>query len=1155
MNKSFDVLNPELDIHRHYLLEASAGTGKTFSIQHLFTRLIIETSHPLNQILVVTFTRAAVRELRSRIRRNLEMTLETLTQSLLDGHPSHEVPDYVLAIIESGADKVKQAKNRLQQALFSFEQAQIFTIHSFCSRMLRQYTLESDIGVQANLNDQKFPLSSIKKVMRDFFRTELHPTFYSTGQLSLVMKKDPDQNKLLKAIQRGFPFTETQPFSQLLSQFQFEMRALKRDLGIKSEWLIEDFKQQQPHYYNHKSVKSKAEALEKASRFAALFEKETWNHDDFDLLIEEDLIWTKALDPSLLKKAPTFSLHYPAFTQTVKLKLAPLVQEARSFPHLLARLGADWQPFLSHYMHQEEVLSPDTILRSMEEALQKPDFSQMVRRDYQAAIIDEFQDTDPIQWSIFRNLFASDAGWDGHLYLVGDPKQSIYSFRQADIYTYLDAAHTLGKDSCYSLDTNYRSQPSLVKALNILFNSCSRLIPLPKNDDYISYSSVQSSQHTSEHVFQDDRGVVHFIIADGREKKMNLMEMEENVFFPFIANEILSLRNREEIDYPKIAILVRDRHQENRLTTYLAAQHIPYANQRGSNLADSECLTPLIDLIRAVLHPNHHGTLKTALGGPILGFTHKEFSSSLQLDICILKMRKLNHTLMNEGFASFFAELLQSQWLDDGLCVGERILSREHGVPFYRDLQQIVDLIIDHKDIEWHTPEGIISFLDGFKIWNIDEDERLKRSEDPSNEGVKILTLHVSKGLEFDIVFALGLVNRTPSQDELIPIERDGKHYLTPYQEENPAIQRYFEEIDAEKMRQLYVAMTRAKYRLYVPAAIALAPISPCPPEASPMELFLAKLEKPHASLKEIYSRIETFDGSSLQQFIKEHGEINQITYSIDKLIDRTADSHDTKIAESNELVQPKQSIAIPGIACMMTSFSTLTRGLKEQCVNAEFSPPRQYDIDDKTIHTLPANSMTGLLLHAILEKIPFCEIRSQGDNFIRSFIKPYIHQTPFQEWGAVLTKLIKNALTTPLKSHDELFCLSEISSQQMYREIPFLFPYQGPIELEGIEMSDGYIKGVIDLLFMHNGKYYIVDWKSNWLGADSSSYQQPFLAMAMAENHYHLQAQLYTQALERYLRIVEKRPFDECFGGVFYLFLRGLDPDEATGNGIFKVG
>lgn len=208
---------------------------------------------------------------------------------------------------------------------------------------------------------------------------------------------------------------------------------------------------------------------------------------------------------------------------------------------------------------------------------------------------------------------------------------------------------------------------------------------------------------------------------------------------------------------------------------------------------------------------------------------------------------------------------------------------------------------------------------------------------------------------------------------------------------------------------------------------------------------------------------------------------------------------------------------------------------------------PHDYNHPAKTVHTLPANADTGVLVHALLEKVNYPDFRNlPHESQALSLIQPMIQKTEYSEWGDVLASLIWRALKVKLEP--ESFCLADLEPDQLYREMPFLFAFDKELAIEGVESSHGLIKGVIDLVFTHQGRYYIVDWKTNWLGDELESYREEKLHRAMSEHAYFLQAKIYQEALKRYLNVMERRPFEECFGGVYYLFLRGLSLDSPTG-------
>lgn len=1125
MSKNFNVLDRSLNLQKNYLLEASAGTGKTFSIQHLVVRLLLGNQHEtIDKILVVTFTRAATRELKGRIRTNIEEALRLLND------PNERAPDYLRAIVECGGQAIHIAKKNLQNALYLFDQAQIFTIHSFCARMLKQFSIESDTSLHLSPTDKPFPRSELVSVIRDYFRTELRKGTFSPFQIEKYLRQDPDQLKLLRIIQSGYHLMPEQSFERLLNDFRQVMKELKSTLSLNSEKMKDDFRKQAVAYSNY-GKETKIETEEKVARFSQLFDQEEWTDRDFDDLMADNLVWPKALDPNLLKKAAPNSstLHYPTLTQQISEKLSPVVEGSADFSTILVRLASGCRQHLSYYQKEEEKHSADDLLKKMEEALKQPLFVKKIRERYGAVIIDEFQDTDPLQWNIFNQLFLpGDQSWKGTLTLVGDPKQSIYSFRQADIYTYLAAAQAIGEENCLSLCVNHRSQSHLVDALNLLFSKehLPSFIPLPKQDRDLSYHPVSAAK-ASEQV-DDQRGAIHFFIADCESiQKTSLQVLEESSFFPFIVSEILRLKEKRDFSYKQFAILVRDRNQASRLTEYLKRSEIPFANQRGTSLAQSETRECLIFLLQAIQHPRDRGKIGIALGTSLFGWTREDLLNPEWIEFSHLLMRRLKLSLDEKRFSRFIEDLFDSISKPAGLAVREELLTRVNGLEIYRDLQQLADCVDDQLNGSTNSPMEIIAFLDQFLEWEKNDDERANRFEDPSRDGVKILTLHMSKGLEFDIVFALGLVNRDERQDDLYPIDS----VLTPVNKKCRAYQSYCEERDSEKMRQLYVALTRAKSQLYIPAIINHFSENLKFGEASPLDLFLARLHQLPATYETVYERIRN-SSNSLIDFIEEIGKSHHITYSFlkdDSIVCHKKPPLDVSTALP---IQSPPHVNVPGGRLWMTSFTSLSHQAEK--LTAALPAPQAYICPLKNVHTLPAGAETGVLLHTILEKLSFSEFLAIDEPFqVIPLITPFIQNTPYREWGDVIAHLVFHTLKTKLSS----FSLSELSVDNLYKEMSLLYPFKEQL-----------IKGVMDLLFLHEGRYYLVDWKTNWLGPQADHYEVSFLHRAMQDNDYFLQGSIYTEAIKRYLKLVEPRPFSECFGGIFYLFLRGMQVGTPSG-------
>lgn len=1137
----FDILNKDVNIHHHYILEASAGTGKTFSIENIVVRLLIEDS-PLTQkpleiqdILVVTFTRAAAHDLRLRIRDNILKILAMLTLSELP----ENAPDYLQQFADP--QSAKKARKNLEKALFSYDQAQIYTIHSFCSRMLRTHFFEGDLALHALSEDEKFTQADLISVMRNFFRTELLPETYGQAHFKLLLKQYDDsleklEKELANLIFKGIDISPTPTFQELFLQFQREMSALKQ-LNFSSHAIIADFYALAPMYTGlaNRQKSIKPEVLSKVECFAALFDQQEWSVQDFENLIDDQLYLLKIFDPSnRSKKALNPSLLLPDLLPLLKQRLEPLVNPLILF----ARLAYDCQNFLKHYQREEEKLRYDDLLHATLKALEEKQFAETIQQTYKAALIDEFQDTDPVQWKIFDTLFLKKE-YQGYLYLVGDPKQSIYSFRQADIYTYLAASQAIGEENKASLMTNYRSHPSLVKALNFLFSSetSPNFVYLPKEKKTLPCLPVLPSEKSFEKNPSDSLGSVHFILS--KEEKPSLETLEDHSYFPFIVKEIDRLHTIDNFAFRNFAILVADRYQGQRVAQYLKSHQIPSFTQRPASLADSPALPALQELLKGILNPRHTSSLKIALGGKILGWNLEKLTSLHELSLyeaTLAQVNFLRKTLLEEGFAPFYQLLMHEPLFGSKHTISETFLQQTNGELFFEELEQIAEILIVHQYETNVHAEGLISFLDEFEHMQLSEDERLKKRLNTCQDAVQIVTQHSSKGLEYEIVFILGLIKRNSSLDQLLAEANPSRLSLI-LDKQDPRYQAYCEEIDAEKMRQLYVAFTRAKYRVY---AAAISPQEKLNQGfATPMELFLARINQPASSYSEIYERIKTVDYySTFCQFLDSLDPSFSITYTYEQ-----GDANENRPSiypKTLHLLTPPANIEIPDDKIGIYSFTLLSKQFEQS--TPTLSPPHDFSAEIKNPHSLPAGNATGLLLHEILEHFPFETMRDINHPKELS-LASYLEGTDFLPWESTIAEILFKTLKTPFKFDQETFCLQEIPAAQTFREIEFLYPCD-----QGMFHSNtpkGFLKGVIDLVFEHEGKYYIIDWKTNWLGPDQEAYAHPSLANAMIANNYHLQSAIYVESLKRYLRIFNHHDFLDVFGGIYYLFLRGVDPSD----------
>lgn len=967
--RSFNVLSRELNPLGTYFLEASAGTGKTFAIEHVVTRLILSGKMTIDQILVVTFTRAATQELKERIRANLENVLNTDF-------------DYVKALLETPK---REYRERLEEALASFDSAQIFTIHGFCYRMLSEFAFFANVHVSdPDGNDYK---KQLKQTILDFFRTELKPESYHPLQIARVLKKcGNDIDKVCEKITRVME-KEVEPIAQALSAFP----------GIKQELFLEDFMQLSPCYkkMTHPDFPQQAAQLGKIL---------ATGRGDLEALLKDDEFFIEQMHEDNLKVRAKFPerLHYPGIFE----KLGQEISSIRNPMHTLQRIAKDCKSKWEEILKTKEHVSHDLILRKMQECLEQPHFCKAVQNKYKAAIVDEFQDTDPIQWDIFKRLFLNRME---AFYLVGDPKQSIYSFRNADIKTYLKAAEEVGKEQLSYLDTNFRSDPSLVTALNALF---------------ADYLPVKVKPGHTDRPFADEKGHIHFFLAEGdmgRGKKWPTIDLEQRFLFPFIAQEIHNL----QIPLNEICILVKDRYHATRLCAYLKQCHIPTVLKRTGSLLDSPVIVRMKELLEAVIEPDDWGKIKKVLSGPLVGYNHLELKD--KYEEAKAAFRKFKEIFDAKGFPFFLACFLQKKWVQGD----------------FPHFKQLAELLVDQQ----LSADGLLHYLEELEKADPDDELLQIRSVD-DEKSVTLMTTHMSKGLEFGVVFALGVCYR---------------HYSEEQQDED---------LDDEKLRQLYVALTRAKHRLYIPLLFPFGNLSP-------LELFW-KGKDPIEILNSLKNTVS-------------------LTYN-------NALATDT-YPQPKELSQPpaskQESFSPPHFQIeLLQSFSSLAQKTEA----GEFKTP--------PVDILPIGSETGHILHLILEKL------FSSKDFKIENIHHELKNTHLANWEQQVITLINETLDLPIL---ENCTLRSLDPRKMQAEMEFVFP-----------INDQLFKGFIDLVFEHEGKYYFLDWKSNWLENYSD------LESEMKRCDYFLQASIYTAALERYVKLFDTRPFSESFGGALYLFLRG---------------
>ena len=1137
----FDVLSRDLNVFEPHFLEASAGTGKTFAIEHLVTRLLLEGDSPLTieQILVVTFTRAATRELKMRIRRNLLSAKEQLQSST----PSS---DYLQAICQRGEDAVKMAIDRIDAALICYDLAQIYTLHGFCHRVLKEFAWEAGISMEVSDPDEKEYISHVVQIVKDHLKNDEAMSNYSPAQIKTLLRKyQSDPRKMIASLVNfASSSAEIAPipsYAEHLDVFLKEIAALP---PIDAKNFKTDLLSLLPHY---KQMTSE-EIPSQIDLLSEILSSKTCTEKQFDSLLVNGFFLEKMEENNQKVRAKfpdPSTLHYPGLYQRIRQTLLPPIKAARDPARIFLRLCKDLQERCRDLLEKRETFSPDSLLLQVESALKNPHFVACVRHKFRAAIVDEFQDTDPIQWNIFRELFLDrvnlqTAVRDGKViqdseskgcvnfpsptpvsrvnpvYLVGDPKQSIYAFRNADVYLYLQAAKAMGPSSKKYLDTNFRSTAPLVHALNLLFSKAPKgWMNLPQSDEALEVIPVKVG---SSITFQQGEVPIEFFIAadkKGRSKKFPTENMLEKKIFPYLAREIVKLNTEHGIQYHDIAILVKDRFQAQDLIDYLNECGIAASSKRNGSIVQTNAFFALIEMLIAVCSPFDMSKIKAALGGALLAWNEedlrKKSDDPLLLDVKA-KMQMLKKVLFEKGVGLFFQTMLDISW-SNGTPLLQEIFARGD-LPLYLDLQKLCQLLVEEELHNGLKCDALIPYLQDLAKESHSDDPRLRAPLQEEKGSVTVMTMHMSKGLEFEAVFALGISSRH-SPAEQVSIKQDGRTLLVPFDPLDSDAMRSLEEIDAEKMRQLYVALTRAKRYLYIPLMIQEDAKEIEIGSASPVELFFARLTQIADCHADLYRIAQNNNVDKATQILKSLGPL--IGY---RILDEAPVSIFNLETETNCQMIPPSPLKLPLYHEQPLSFSSLAK--KVHFFEA-IKPPQDAP---QSPHTLPLGSETGHLLHLVFEKIFKRKLHHPlNAGAIEQLIDEEIAFSSLEPWRPILLPWMIELLTKQLLT----FSLSDIPGDQLQQEMEFLFPAER-----------GMMKGFADLFFEYGGKYYLLDWKSNYLGPTDADYTMSKIAEAMHAHQYEMQAAIYAEALERYVKLFDNRPFSECFGGAIYYLSEG---------------
>ena len=1204
------------------LVEAGAGTGKTFAIAMLVLRFVTESGFPLQNILVVTFTKAATEELKGRIRARLASARDLLAQG--EKREDGGETDPALAAWRTGLANrgvaEPLARQRLEMALLNMDLAAVFTIHGFCQRMLQEQALESGQLFDFELTTDPSFLRA--QVVQDYWRRNLYPL--APLHCALITEEYATPDKLYKSVEgTGKRAARIEPQTHTVAEV---LTLFDKSLNRLSGWWQSNAATLQP-------LMQEAVNEGKFTKDLQTGFTDWWQQvDDF---LEGRSLQLPANIERLSAAGIKAELHGGKFRSSKEksgeekkeefIAAWPLADQevadflrARQDVALAFRIGLvrELSTGLTRTLRQQNLLSFDDLISQLAKALageQGPALRQILGKRYQVALIDEFQDTDDAQYSIFSALFA---GSSHYLYLIGDPKQAIYTFRGADIYSYFKARDQA--DFHLGLEKNYRSHPALVEAVNRLFQLREDAFATGE----LTYSPVLPAKSADDgHLLDDGKEIAVMVYCqldaapDADDGRWSSEKATERIVSSVVA-EIARLLRPQATDGPvslapwiapaeerpqgpimltttdeekplvprDIAILVRNHKQADQFQAALARAGIPAVTaSQQSVFATDEC-HDLFLLMQALCAPADLTLLKTALTSAWFGMNGQElynlWQTPEQVDLRQSRFHDYHLLWQERGFLAMMTRLLATEKILLNLArnpLAERKISNIHHLLELIQAAETEEAMGPGKTLQWlramkDDPRGL-------------EDTELRLESD--EEAVRIVTMHSAKGLEYPVVFCPFLWQRgnfLKKQKDFVTCHDENRELIIDLG--SPDFSRHKEqaltEELAEELRLAYVALTRAKYRCYAFWA-EVKGNKDVTESMVPSLAWLLSLEQG----KDFATQIQT-----LQQQAANDSVAHELI----------AADNDEPVVMAGRKTGGEELISLSFTGrnlhtdWLLHSYSSLSHqpdnevNWSERPERANLSPSTG---DTDLLPDLPIGAAMGNVVHALLEEVPFATLatghasavpgsrdtmpdkRSEAKTSALAVGAGYenlLHQQC--AWFGVevnpdrLAALLQKVVQTPLSVADPgtPFCLEALNPSEIIREMPFYFQLTNssteqintilagettvtPITPKTLQ---GYLTGFVDLICRYQGKFYIMDYKSNWLGNHLPDYGPAGLEQAMHDHNYGLQYWLYTLVLHRYLQnAMAGYDYATHFGGVMYLFIRGMEP-TLPGSGVY---
>ncbi|UAK72188.1 exodeoxyribonuclease V subunit beta [Aeromonas enteropelogenes] len=1150
-------------LHGERLIEASAGTGKTYTIAGLYLRLLLghgplieegadagqpsahERPLSVTEILVVTFTEAATAELRGRIRGRIHEA----RLAFMRGHSG----DALLAQLLAEVEDHELAARRLLAAERQMDEAAVFTIHGFCQRMLKQNAFESGALFETEFltDDSQLRLQAVS----DYWRAEFYPVDKTLA--SAVRALWPSPAALLREMNGWLDNSELEmrpPAGDETLAARHQV-AMSRIEAVKAGWLaqVDEIRRQTEGQIKLYTGKNYEGWLAKIG---------DWAQDPssgYTLPKDLERFGQTTLEAKLSKGKAVPTL--PLFGEIDALLASrPGIRDL-----ILQRAAVVVRSRMQASKRQAHQLSFDDLLKDLDGALGSSLGERLcdrIRATYRVAMIDEFQDTDPQQYRIFHRLYGGHQ--DTALLMIGDPKQAIYGFRGADIFTYIQARRNVSAH--YTLGRNWRSSGALVAAVNGLFERAKD--PFIYEAD-IPFLPVEAQGKSKALLLEGETApVLHCWQLSGQptfnrgdyQSKMARATAAEIHRLLTLAREGKALIGSEPVKAGDIAVLVRTGAEGKLVQQELARLAIAsvYLSNRESVLEQVEAREILL-ILHACQNPSEERSLRAALATGLfdldaraldeLASDERAWESAVQE---FMEYRKVWH---RRGVLAMLRALLHRRNLAASLLAspyGERRLTN------FLHLGELLQQVSSELDGEY----ALLRWLgEAVNRQSGQDAEQILRLES-ERKLVQIVTIHKSKGLEYPLVF-LPFICSHRSADTPLYHEADeaGNRTILDLTGAEDSLAEADKERLAEDLRLLYVALTRGVYATW----LGLAPVRSGNGKSEKTDLH-------QTAIGYLLQKGEEGDAATLATALSSLAEDLPGVAVGEPSLTRPAPLP----AEEEQLGEPQVRrfggtlerdwwiSSYSGLAAQGHGHSKgvlANPGFDDEVATeaAALAAEEPVQAPQPSIFTFPKGARPGTLLHSLFETIDF---ESAAGEPLAQHIATLLAQDGFDEsWAQVLQQQVEAVLDTPLETgFGEPVRLRDLAPERKQVELEFFLPMgrvtapaltalcqqHDPLSRGNKPLSfatvQGMLKGFIDLVFEWQGRWYLLDYKSNHLGMSPADYSRPALEQAMVEHRYDLQYQLYSLALHRLLALrLPGYDFDQHFGGVFYLFLRGM--------------